>query len=106
MSANNQAGQQADLELIVTRIARRAADALAQQTADLGVQLALAQETVAGQAAAIDDKDRQLGEKDAELARAHQTADLLQARITELEAPAPVVDDGEDEQDAPDDPEE
>lgn len=83
-----QADQQAELEQIVNRIARRAADAVAQQVADLGTQLALARESLDGLAQALREKDRQMEEKDAELARAHQAADELRARVAEHEAAA------------------
>lgn len=80
--------QQAELEQMVTRVARRAADAVAQQLAELGAQLALARESLDSAAAAIGEKDRQLADKDAELARAHQAADGLRARVAELEQTA------------------
>lgn len=86
-----QADQQAQLEQIVTRIARRAADAGAAAHADLCVQLALAQETAEGQAQALVEKDRQLADKDAELARAQHAADELRARVVELEAAAAAM---------------
>lgn len=82
------AGQQPELERVVTRIARRAADAVALSVADLGTQLALAQETMEGQAGALADKDQQLADRDAELARYQQAAAELRARVTELEAEA------------------
>lgn len=77
--------QQADLEQMVTRMARRAADAVSQSVADLGVQLALARESLDGMAAALAEKDRQLAEKDAELARAHQLTEQQAARIADLD---------------------
>lgn len=80
-----QPDQQAQLEQLVNRIARRAADAVAQQVADLGTQLALARESLDGLAQAVTEKDRQLEEKNAELGRAHQVADELRARVAELE---------------------
>ncbi|WP_167760426.1 hypothetical protein [Blastococcus sp. CT_GayMR16] len=77
---------QADFERIVTRIAQRSADNASRGNADLACQLALAQETMEGQAAALADRDQALTDKDAELARAHQVADELRARIAGLEA--------------------
>lgn len=74
---------QADLEQLVTRIARRAADAVAQPIVELGTQLALARESLEGQAQALTEANRQLAEKDAELARAHQVADELRAQLAE-----------------------
>lgn len=82
--SDQQAGQ-AELERTVTRVAQRAADNVARQLADLGTQLAFAQESLEGIAVVNAQQREQIAEKDAELARAHQATADLRARVAELE---------------------
>lgn len=80
-----------DLEQLVTRIARRAADAVAEQLAEMGAQLALVRESLDAQTKAVAEKERQLADTNAELARANQAADQLRQRVEELEAASPTA---------------
>lgn len=76
--------QDSQIQQLVERMARRAAAAVSDQAAEMGVQLALAREGLDQQAAALAQKDeqleeqgRQLAEKDAELARLRATNEQL-----------------------------
>lgn len=71
----------------MARVVHRAADNTARVVSDMAAQLAMTQEMAEIQAERIEQLERDLAEKTAELARATQAADELQHRIDHLEQP-------------------